>query len=119
MAFEGDFLKFKCVYSIQSGTDWRCTFGNADKEKIGKIAKGFLFPAKGLITEDNMIKIGNVVGNTSPQEYTFYLKSMAAKLGDLVCVEIEVPPDSSVVGKEKVLERILKAIDVLEKYPYS
>jgi hypothetical protein len=50
-----------------------------------------------------MTKIGNVVGNTSPQEYTFYLKSMAAKLGDLVCVEIEVPPDSSAIGKEKVL----------------
>lgn len=35
--------------------------------------------------------IGTVVGNTSPQEYRFVLRSFAAKLGDLVIVEMDVP----------------------------
>jgi len=37
------------------------------------------------------IRVGTVVGNTSPQEYRFFLKSFAAKLGDLVYVEMDVP----------------------------
>jgi DNA helicase HerA-like ATPase len=37
------------------------------------------------------IQVGTVVGNTSPQEYRFFLRSFAAKLGDLVCVEMPVP----------------------------
>ncbi|HEX8695301.1 MAG TPA: ATP-binding protein [Longimicrobium sp.] len=35
--------------------------------------------------------IGTVVGNTSPQEFRFVLRSFAAKLGDLVCVQMDVP----------------------------
>jgi DNA helicase HerA-like ATPase len=37
------------------------------------------------------IRVGTVVGNTSPQEYRFFLRSFAAKLGDLVYVDMEVP----------------------------
>ena len=37
------------------------------------------------------IKVGTVVGNTSPQEFSFILKSFTAKLGDLVRVEMEIP----------------------------
>lgn len=37
------------------------------------------------------IHIGTVVGNTSPQEFRFVLRSFAAKLGDLVCVQMEIP----------------------------
>lgn len=37
------------------------------------------------------VHVGTVVGNTSPQEFRFVLRSFAAKLGDLVCVEMEVP----------------------------
>jgi DNA helicase HerA-like ATPase len=37
------------------------------------------------------IHVGTVVGNTSPQEFRFYLRSFAAKLGDLVSVHMEVP----------------------------
>jgi len=44
--------------------------------------------------------IGTVVGNTSPQEFRFFLKSYSAKLGDLVNVEIDVPTEN---GKDKVL----------------
>lgn len=36
-------------------------------------------------------RVGTVVGNTSPQEYRFFLKSFAARLGDLVYVEMDVP----------------------------
>lgn len=36
-------------------------------------------------------QVGTVVGNTSPQEYRFFLKSFAARLGDLVYVEMDVP----------------------------
>lgn len=46
------------------------------------------------------INIGTVVGNASPQEFRFFLKSYSAKLGDLVNVEIDVPTEK---GKEKVL----------------
>ena len=46
-------------------------------------------------------EVGTVVGSTSPQEYQFYLKRFAAKLGDLVSVAIEVPgerqPESVIV----------------------
>jgi uncharacterized protein len=41
--------------------------------------------------------IGTVVGNTSPQEFRFVLKSGAAKLGDLVAVKMEIP--SGTYGK--------------------
>ena len=41
------------------------------------------------------IRIGTVVGNTSPQEFSFILKSFSAKLGDLVSVQMEVPEDGS------------------------
>lgn len=48
------------------------------------------------------IKVGTVVGNTSPQEFSFILKSFSAKLGDLVAVEMEVPSADG-QGREKVL----------------
>src|SRR5260370_38732288 len=35
--------------------------------------------------------IGTVVGNTSPQEFRFVVKSRAAKMGDLVAVSMEIP----------------------------
>lgn len=35
--------------------------------------------------------IGTVVGNTSPQEFTFFLRQFEAKLGDIVTVSMEVP----------------------------
>jgi uncharacterized protein len=38
--------------------------------------------------------IGTVVGNTSPHEFRFVLRSRAAKMGDLVAVEMEVPEGS-------------------------
>ncbi len=38
--------------------------------------------------------IGTVVGNTSPQEFRFVLRSFAAKLGDLVTVQMQVPSGS-------------------------
>lgn len=49
------------------------------------------------------LKIGTVVGNTSPQEFRFFLKSYAAKLGDLVTVEIEIPSDDQSNSRETVL----------------
>ncbi len=45
-------------------------------------------------------EVGTVVGSTSPQEYQFYVKSFAAKLGDLVSVNIKVPSDE---GPESVI----------------
>jgi DNA helicase HerA-like ATPase len=39
------------------------------------------------------IHIGTVIGNTSPQEFRFFLRSYAAKLGDLVSVKMEIPAD--------------------------
>ena len=48
------------------------------------------------------IHIGTVVGNTSPQEFRFFLRSYAAKLGDLVSVNMEIPKTSG-GGKESVL----------------
>lgn len=41
------------------------------------------------------IHIGTVVGNTSPQEFRFVLRSQAAKMGDLVAVEMDVPTQPS------------------------
>lgn len=48
------------------------------------------------------VHIGTVVGNTSPQEFRFFLRSYAAKLGDLVSVEMEIPSADG-TGKERVL----------------
>ena len=45
-------------------------------------------------------EVGTVVGSTSPQEYQFYVKSFAAKLGDLVSVTVKVP---SADGTESVI----------------
>lgn len=46
-------------------------------------------------------KVGTVIGNTSPQEYSFILKSYSAKMGDLVAVRMEVPGDQR--NRERVL----------------
>jgi hypothetical protein len=35
--------------------------------------------------------IGTVVGNTSPHEFRFVVRSRAAKMGDLVAVQMDVP----------------------------
>jgi DNA helicase HerA-like ATPase len=45
--------------------------------------------------------IGTVVGNTSPQEFRFVLKSRAAKMGDLVAVAMDVPS-----GPQDRLEKV-------------
>ena len=45
-------------------------------------------------------EVGTVVGSTSPQEYQFYVKSFAAKLGDLVSVTVKVPSED---GTESVV----------------
>lgn len=50
-----------------------------------------------------VLNIGTVVGNTSPQEFTFNMKRFAAKLGDLVNVEIEIPADDAAGGKQSVV----------------
>lgn len=60
------------------------------------------------------IKIGTVVGNTSPQEFRFYLLSLAAKLGDLVTVEVEIPSDSQGEKPDKVL--VWGRITQLQRY---
>jgi hypothetical protein len=44
-----------------------------------------------------------VVGNTSPQEFRFFMRSYAAKLGDLVYVDMEVP--RAVGTGREILER--------------
>lgn len=46
--------------------------------------------------------IGTVVGNTSPQEFRFILKSFTAKLGDLVIVDMDVP-----TGTEDARQKVL------------
>jgi DNA helicase HerA-like ATPase len=46
--------------------------------------------------------IGTVVGNTSPQEFTFNLKRFTARLGDLVNVDIEIPTDDPSGRKQSV-----------------
>jgi DNA helicase HerA-like ATPase len=38
--------------------------------------------------------IGTVVGNTSPHEFRFFLRQFAAKLGDLISVEMAIPATS-------------------------
>lgn len=51
--------------------------------------------------------IGTVVGNTSPQEFRFFLRRFEAKLGDLVTVEMSIPGDSgtkSVIVWGRVVE---------------
>lgn len=50
----------------------------------------------------DVLNIGTVVGNTSPQEFTFNMKRFAAKLGDLINVEIEIPPDDPSGKKQTV-----------------
>ncbi len=47
-------------------------------------------------------KVGTVVGNTSPQEFSFIVKSFTAKLGDLVRVEMEIPVAEG-QGRKQVL----------------
>lgn len=42
--------------------------------------------------------IGTVVGSTNPEEFRFFLRSFAARLGDLVYVETEVPCSETSAG---------------------
>jgi len=46
--------------------------------------------------------IGTVVGNTSPQEFSFNMKRFSARLGDLVNVDIEIPTDDPTGKKQGV-----------------
>lgn len=50
-------------------------------------------------------RVGTVVGNTSPQEYRFFLKGFTAKLGDLVYAETDVPAERT--GREPATEKAL------------
>ncbi len=53
------------------------------------------------------VHVGTVVGDTSPQEFRFFLRRFEAKLGDLVTVEMDVPLDqgtSSVIVWGRVVE---------------
>ena len=43
---------------------------------------------------DTVPNIGNVVGNTSPQEFKFALKNFAANVGDLITVFTKVPNEN-------------------------
>lgn len=47
-------------------------------------------------------QIGTVVGNTSPHEFRFFLKQYAAKLGDLVAVEMRIPVTGRQAGSTPV-----------------
>jgi DNA helicase HerA-like ATPase len=47
------------------------------------------------------IHVGTVVGNTSPEEFRFFMRSYAARLGDLVYVETEVPSNDTGVEVNK------------------
>jgi len=48
------------------------------------------------------LNIGTVVGNTSPQEFSFNMKRFTARLGDLVNVDIEIPTDDPSGKKQMV-----------------
>lgn len=55
------------------------------------------------------LHIGTVVGNTSPQEFRFVVKSRSAKLGDLVTVSMDVPGDQTgKIDKVVVWSRIIE-----------
>lgn len=41
-------------------------------------------------------QIGTVVGNTDTQEYTFILKKFKSRVGDIVCVKMDIPSDDYV-----------------------
>lgn len=49
------------------------------------------------------IHVGTVVGNTSPEEFRFFMRSYAARLGDLVCVETDIPGSDELVSQERVV----------------
>jgi len=51
----------------------------------------------------DILNIGTVVGNTSPQKRTFNMKRFAAKLGDLINVEIEIDAEEPSAQKQKVI----------------
>lgn len=58
--------------------------------------------------------IGTVVGNTSPQEFRFVLRSRAAKMGDLVAVEMELP-----TGPKDALEKVIVWGRIIELDRYN
>jgi DNA helicase HerA-like ATPase len=55
--------------------------------------------------------IGTVVGNTSTYEYTFVLKSMKSRVGDLVAVGMTTPADDSASGKQVLTWGRITAIE--------
>lgn len=57
--------------------------------------------------------IGTVVGNTSPHEFRFVLRSRAAKLGDFVAVNMELPGDD---GRSNVAVIVWGRITELSRY---
>ncbi len=56
-------------------------------------------------------KIGTVVGSASTGSYTFILKSMQAKLGDIVATQVEVPTASGATKRLATVWGRLIAID--------
>jgi hypothetical protein len=58
--------------------------------------------------------IGTVVGNTSPHEFRFVVRSRSAKMGDLVAVEMEVP-----VGTSSKTEKMVVWARIIELDRYN
>lgn len=57
--------------------------------------------------------VGTVVGNTSPHEFRFVVRSRAAKMGDLVAVEMEIPGGS---GEKSEKVTVWARIIELDRY---
>jgi DNA helicase HerA-like ATPase len=55
--------------------------------------------------------IGTVVGNTSTYEYTFVLKSMRSRVGDLVAVKMTTPGDDLATGQQVLTWGRITAIE--------
>ncbi len=60
--------------------------------------------------------VGTVVGNTSPHEFRFFLKSYAAKLGDLVSVEMKIPSQSG--GEPRVVTAWARIVELGRFNPF-
>lgn len=60
---------------------------------------------------ENWARIGTVVGNASTGNYSFILRSLKAKLGDIVATEVEVPTSSETVHKDAVVWGRIVSID--------
>lgn len=63
------------------------------------------------MTKVPWVNIGTVVGNTDTHEYTFILRKFKSRVGDIVCVKMDIPSDDYIATRSVLVWGRIVSID--------